>query len=182
MKARPINTYRTEGDVTFIALYAVSGELIAETMIDAGDLDKAAILSNKWYARWDKNGNCFYVVGFKGDTKTYPMVILHRALLDCPLGMQVDHINHDTLDNRRANLRTVTPSQNKQNNRGSQKNSKTGVRGVCQLASGRYEAYASSYRKQVKLGTFLTVEEAAAAAAEGRKRLMTHSPENKDSR
>lgn len=42
----------------------------------------------------------------------------------------VDHINHDTLDNRRVNLRILSGSNNSANRKGANKNSKTGVRNV----------------------------------------------------
>ncbi len=44
-------------------------------------------------------------------------ILLHRLLLDAPLGLHVDHRNLDTLDNRRRNLRLVTPAQNHANQR-----------------------------------------------------------------
>lgn len=37
---------------------------------------------------------------------------LHRYLVNCPEGMVVDHINFDSLDNRKSNLRICTPSFN----------------------------------------------------------------------
>lgn len=42
-------------------------------------------------------------------------VRLHRELLQAPPGLQVDHINGDKLDNRRANLRLATNAQNGMN-------------------------------------------------------------------
>lgn len=41
--------------------------------------------------------------------------LLHRLIMDPPVGMMVDHINGDRLDNRRANLRICTRMQNLRN-------------------------------------------------------------------
>ncbi len=38
--------------------------------------------------------------------------LLHRLIMKCPFDKQVDHINHNTLDNRKYNLRICTPSEN----------------------------------------------------------------------
>jgi hypothetical protein len=44
--------------------------------------------------------------------------MLHRLLLGrAPDGLWWDHKNHNTLDNRRKNLRAITPSANAQNRR-----------------------------------------------------------------
>lgn len=40
---------------------------------------------------------------------------MHRLIIGAPDGMIVDHINHNRLDNRRQNLRIVTPSENMRN-------------------------------------------------------------------
>ena len=41
---------------------------------------------------------------------------LHRDLMNPPVGMQVDHINGNPLDNRKTNLRICTRHQNVMNN------------------------------------------------------------------
>lgn len=39
-------------------------------------------------------------------------IMMHRFIMETPKGLLVDHINHDTLDNQRRNLRNCTRSQN----------------------------------------------------------------------
>lgn len=58
-------------------------------------------------------------------------VLLHREILGLELGdpRQADHINGNRLDNRRANLRIVTPAQNGQNRR-AVRGASSGFRGV----------------------------------------------------
>jgi hypothetical protein len=43
------------------------------------------------------------------------LVYMHRLIAQTPVGYETDHINGDGLDNRRANLRTATRSQNAAN-------------------------------------------------------------------
>lgn len=52
-----------------------------------------------------------------GSTHIYAATKLrmHRLIVDAPPGTMVDHINGDTLDNRRCNLRICTNAQNQQN-------------------------------------------------------------------
>lgn len=64
----------------------------------------------KWQAKGDKT---FYATRAAprehGKLRHIPM---HREILDVPAGMVVDHINHNGLDNRKANLRPATFAQN----------------------------------------------------------------------
>lgn len=75
---------------------------------------------------------------------------------------QVDHINHDKLDNRWINLREVTTLENLRNT-GVSKNSLTKVNGVSRYKNSRYRAYVTIGRKQIHLGVFDTLEEAITA-------------------
>ena len=86
-----------------------------------------------------------------------------------PGELQIDHINGDTLDNRWANLRAVTLSQNLMNRRpyghATSKYPPTGFKGVYQRGQ-RFIAVPSIKRKLSYLGTFDTPEEAAVRVAE----------------
>jgi len=87
----------------------------------------------KWYAHWITSGRGrFYAIrnstaDQRGMSKK---VLMHRQIMATGHGLEVDHINHDGLDNRKINLRNVTHSQNLMNRDGLCKNSTSGVRGV----------------------------------------------------
>ena len=87
-------------------------------------------------------------------------LLMHRQLLSAPAGADVDHINHDTLDNRKENLRLATRSQNLANNRRAR--GVTGMRGVTLTTSGERLPYKAQISGKT-LGTFDTIEGAARA-------------------
>lgn len=76
---------------------------------------------------------------------------------------EIDHINGNPSDNRWANLRAATRSQNNWNT-GTPKHNTSGIKGVGFLArSGKWRANISAYGQARFLGHFDTAEEAAAA-------------------
>ena len=89
-------------------------------------------------------------------------VLLHRLLAAPTAGVTVDHINRNKLDNRRSNLRLCTQSENSYN-RTAQANNRSGYRGVCRLANGRWYAQICKNSKPIALGCYATAEEAANA-------------------
>jgi hypothetical protein len=78
-----------------------------------------------------------------------------------PLGV-VDHKNGNTLDNRIVNLRSVTQAENTRNAKLRRDNS-SGVLGVGMVKSGRWRARLTCSGQKIILGTFDTLEQAAAA-------------------
>ena len=87
-------------------------------------------------------------------------VQLHRQIIGAKPGEIVDHINRVTLDNRRENLRIVSPTVNAINRSLSFSN-KTGVTGV-HYCQGMWRAVIGVQNKTVCLGTFNSFEAAIA--------------------
>lgn len=86
----------------------------------------------------------------------------------------VDHINHDTLDNRKCNLRITTNDKNVKNRKGANKNSKTGVRNVHWIESAN-EYWVQIMRKGISYKWTFSAnqfEEACKFAEEKRKELF----------
>ena len=78
----------------------------------------------------------------------------------------VDHINGNRADNRIANLRLATPSENQQNRRQAHKNSATGYLGVGYVRTRQTRPWIARIKvngKEKKLGFFSTPERASAA-------------------
>lgn len=77
------------------------------------EADRDAIDSKEWFLT--PQGYACTKVGVSAAKRT---VGLHRYILgDVEDGMMIDHINRNPLDNRRRNLRVVTPSENTLNSR-----------------------------------------------------------------
>lgn len=130
-------------------------------LIDTQDLEK--ILAYKWCAHAEHN-DCWYTyaAGPRGD-KGRPVVRMHRIILNAPDGMQVDHRNGNGLDNRRANLRLATASQNLANSR-KRRGCRHRYKGVStQKNTRRWRACISANGCTIHLGYFDTEAEAAQA-------------------
>jgi HNH endonuclease len=91
---------RVEGLVAFVQL--TRGQ---EAKIDACDRDLVAAYS--WHSIPSPTGG-FYA-------RTTGGLYMHRLITNCPAGQEVDHVNHDTLDNRRGNLRVGSHKENMEN-------------------------------------------------------------------
>lgn len=139
-------------------------------IIDDEDYDKVSKYS--WMPKTNAlfgNPNQVYFTyhaGLKG------RVLLHRYIMGKSIndGGCVDHINGNTLDCRKANLRIVTKSQNNCNRRRNTR-STTGYKGVdFNKVKGKYRARIGIHGKSISLGYYKTPEEAYAAYCEGSKK------------
>lgn len=125
-------------------------------LIDVDDYIKFGLSKRSMYV--DTHG--YVRLRYEGKT-----VYLHRLILGLEsVDKMSDHINHETLDNRKSNLRAVNKTQNNRNRR-PQKNG-IGLKGVGNFR-GMYRARiarpSDPSKRVVHLGVFETKEEAAYA-------------------
>ena len=86
---------------------------------------------------------------------------LHRFILDFPNSEDVDHIDGDTDNNRKCNLRPCSHRNNSLNHRVASNNT-TGVTGVVYVKrTGKYMARIKVKGKDIFLGYYQTLEEAS---------------------
>jgi hypothetical protein len=113
-----------------------------------------------WFAHFD--GRNWYATRThrRGPNSSGYKVRLHMMVMPCPAGMVTDHQNGNTFDNRLANLRLATVSQNKINERARGGTSK--FRGVCRTNTG-WRVVIGCNGRQTYLGNFADETEAARA-------------------
>ena len=100
-------------------------------------------------------------------------VEMHRQILNTPEGVLVDHINHNGLDNRRANLRLVTIEQNSWNKRKQRGNCTSKYKGVSwHKMSRRWHARIVYKQKWISIGYFDDEQSAAKAYDNKAKQLF----------
>lgn len=95
---------------------------------------------------WSITGNNYLI-----NTKEDKAILMHRYILNAPENKLVDHINHNTLDNRKSNLRLCTSRQNNINKK---------CNGFTLRNSGKYEVSIRANSGYEYLGRFATKEEA----------------------
>lgn len=88
---------------------------------------------------------------------------------------EIDHINGARSDNRIANLREATASENQGNQRKARSNSTTGFLGVSWYKpNGKFRASIALNGKIKHLGYFTTAEESYAAYLKAKRELHSH--------
>ena len=85
------------------------------TLVDDEDYNK--LVGHKWCAWWNHSTRSFYAVRNQYVDGKRRIVYMARIITDAQSGQDVDHRNHNTLDNRHSNLRACTRSENMCNQR-----------------------------------------------------------------
>lgn len=126
----------------------------------------------------------YYTVAFrgKGPKVAQRVIWLYMTGKWPPKGIDVDHINGNRLDNRWENLRTVTRSQNMQNQASARGNSLTGVMGISRTPCKSRPRWFARIRVpggDVKhLGVFDSQEDAHSAYIKAKAELHPYSARN----
>lgn len=132
MGVRKENNYviDEENGIAKIELRRKNGENLWTT-IDLEDLDRVIGYPRAWYAKYSKTIKDFYAAAnvYDPSGEHTGTIHLHQFVLNTR-NNHVDHINHDPRDNRKANLREVSPSQNYRNRDGRNRNNVSGYRNV----------------------------------------------------
>lgn len=149
------NDYEIFDDHAEIILRDKNSVEVGRALIDLEDVDRCR--QYKWHLRKGLNTN--YVIATINE---HEKIHLHRFILNYDGNDDVDHIEHNGLDNRKSKLRIVSHSKNLQNQT-------NGRKGIKQVQSGRFQAVITKDGVGNYLGTFDTYAEAmeARTVAEG---------------
>jgi hypothetical protein len=127
------------------------------------DEDYEALAKFKWQAEWSRNAQTWYAKRRTSKADGCRTVRMHREIVGAGAGEQVDHRNHDGLDNRRDNLRRCTVTQNNANQR-------KGAGHTSRYKGVSWNALTGSWRAQISvegttrhIGQYASEKEAAAA-------------------
>ena len=126
-----------------------------EIIIDKDILDR--VLEYRWTVDKTTN-NCIYFRRNEYDNYKVKKIYLHRFIMNAAKGTLIDHINKNTLDNRKCNLRLCTKAENGWN-RGKTALNTSGYKGVSRDKSNKkWGAYITKNKKRYILGYFDTPE------------------------
>jgi hypothetical protein len=135
----------------------LSGEKGAGRYVIVDDCDHELLSQYRWYL------HAGYASGGSVAQRELGHTFMHRIINQTPDGMDTDHINHDTLDNQRSNLRSVTRSQNLMN-AGKHKGKASKYKGVWLKANiGMWGCAIAVNGESINLGCHKTQRSAALA-------------------
>lgn len=118
------NEIRIKDDYFEIDTYDQYGNVVETFLCDLEDLSKLEIDKRKWRTVY-KLDKPYLFTGNQKSERLY----FHRIIMGSPKGMTIDHINGNTLDNRKSNLRSILEKDNHKNVRKKSTNT-SGIRGV----------------------------------------------------
>ena len=135
-------------------------------IFDVDDLEK--VIELKWHIRHKPKHD--YVCNVSCKNGKWKTISIHRLITNCPDGLVVDHINGNTLDNRKSNLRVCSNMENVWNS-AVRDNNKSGVSGVCFISKRHsYEVTIGYKKKRIYLGRYKNYDDAVRARKEAERK------------
>jgi len=137
------------------------------------DRDYPNLVQWKWCARWSVHLRCFYAGRGIRRNGQHREIKMHRQICGLDFGdkRQVDHIDHNTLNNCRSNLRVCTHAENLRNMAKHKKNT-SGHKGVSWSKDKEcWRAEIRANNKHIFIGWFQILEDACEAYRETAKRI-----------
>ena len=131
-------------------------------IVDPEDYERLS--KYKWHAH--KAPHTFYAVRSLTNGKKQPRknAQMHNLIIEVPPGMFIDHINHNGLDNRKANLRPATRTQNIWHRKKFKRPSRSRYKGVdWSKTQKKWRARIRVNGKRIYLGSFKNELQAAKA-------------------
>jgi hypothetical protein len=120
------------------------------------------LMGFSWYALDDKRGHVYAVTNIRRRDGRYRNILMHRLIMKARKGQLVDHIDGNTLNNTRENLRICSHSENQWNSNLSWGKSK--YRGVTWCKHhGKWRARIGFHGEKICIGYFDCEIEAARA-------------------
>lgn len=132
-----------------------------EFYFDLDDYD----LVRQYYWSVNSSGyaSSYYFTRDNNGKRIHHTKLLHRIIMNAPNNMDVDHINHNKLDNRKNNLRLCSSQQNDYNNSLSKRNT-SGVIGVSyDKRLEKWRSYITFEGEWINLGIYFNKEDAIIA-------------------
>ena len=143
-----------KGNIAEVVLCNVKCREVAKVIIDTEDVEKI-----KKY-KWHLGSSGYAETNIKGSRKRMAM---QHIIMGIPRNRkkQIDHINNNSLINKKCNLRFSTQAENTRNRRMPRDNA-SGYKGVYRSGK-KWRAQIKSYEKSIYLGSFMDKVTAAKA-------------------
>lgn len=131
-------------------------------IVDTDDYDRLSVF--KWCALCSGSGPIYAARKITVAPKTRKAILMHREIITAAPHQKIDHINGNSLDNRKANLRIATDQQNQRGFSTPRKGKSSIYRGVhFRKRSRSWIAQISVDKRVIHIGCFATEVDAAAA-------------------
>ena len=173
MKKKNFNKYEIVNDYAIIYLEKRNGQII-KCYVDLEDLNRLEKLNWRWCAVWDSDIKNYYIkhseyLGAVNGKFKYKITLLHRWIMNTNKNEYVDHKNHNTIDNRKNNLRVTRNDKNTKNRKSKNSNNTSGYRNVSWV-NNKWIVQLQIKGKNKVLGKFDDINKAGKFAEKMRKK------------